>query len=215
MRVVLIGASAIAVAAAKTLLARGQDVVLIERDKGRIDGLAETLDCGFLHGDGSRPAILKEAAPGETDILLCLTDHDQDNILASLVARTLGFRRIVTKIEDPEFQHICAELALTDTIIPDLNTARTLVDLVAGQGGTDLSAAIRGEVRFFSFIAREEDAGKVGELALPKDARVALVYRGEEPVFAGPETELQAKDEVVVLTHSRNLPTLQKRWAAS
>lgn len=214
MRVVLVGASAIAIAVAKLLLKRHQDVVLIERDQSKIESLSDSLDCGFLQGDGSRPAILREAAPSETDVLLCLTDHDQDNILASLVARSLGFRRIVTKIEDPEYQHICAELGLTDTIIPDQNTARTLVDLVGGQAGSDISTAIRGEVRFFSFIAREDDQGKVGDLELPKEAQVALIYRGDEPIFAGPETDVQCNDEVVVLTHSRNLTALQKRWAA-
>lgn len=215
MRVVLVGASAVAIATARMLLASHQDVVVIERDKDKIDSLSNTLDCGFLHGDGSRPAILREAAPGETDVLLCLTDHDQDNILASLVARSLGFKRIVTKIEDPEFEHICAELGLSDPIIPDLNTARTLLDLVAGQGGSDLSAAIHGEVRFFSFVARAEDVVKVAELALPKEARVILIYRGEKTIFADPETDVQAKDEVVILTHSRNVAALQKRWAAT
>lgn len=215
MRVVLIGASSVAIATAKMLLKSFRDVVIIERDKARIDALSESLDCGFLHGDGSNPAILREAAPTETDLLLCLTDHDQDNILASLVGRSLGFRRIVTKIEDPEFQHICAELGLADTIIPDLNTARTLADLVAGQGATELSAAIRGEVRFYSFVARDEDAGTAGRIELPQGARIVIVYRGEDFLIADAKTKIAAGDEIVVLTHSKNLPKLQELRTAA
>jgi trk system potassium uptake protein TrkA len=212
MRVIIVGGSAVAVATAKLLLKDHHDVVIIERDKAKIESLSETLDCGFLHGDGSKPAILQEAVPTGSDLLLCLTNHDQDNILASLVGRSLGFRRIVTKIEDPEFEHICAELGLADTIIPDLNTARTLADMMTGKTSTELSGAIRGEIRFLTFIARDEDEGKVGKVSLPQGARIILIYRGEDTIFADTDTKILPKDEVVVLTHSKNLLKLQERW---
>jgi len=214
MRIVIIGGSAIAVATAKMLLNDHHDVIIIEREKAKIESLSASLDCGFLHGDGSTPAILGEALPSETGLLLCLTDHDQDNILASLVARSLGFQRIVTKIEDPEFEHVCAELGLADTIIPDLNSARTLADMASGKTAPELSAAIRGEIRFFSFIARDSDEKKVEDVSLPKDARIILIYRGAKIIFADPDTSLLQKDEVVILTHSRNLPKLRERWTA-
>lgn len=212
MRVVLVGASAVAVAAARILVSRHHEVVFVERDKQKIDGLAETLDCGFLNGDGSRPGMLKEAGPAQTDCLLCLTNHDQDNILASLVAKSMGFERIITKIEDPEYQHLCTELGLSETIIPDMNTAGTLADMVSSSETTDLSSAIRGEARFFTFVAGEEDEAPISELELPKEASVILVYRDKETFFATPDMALQARDEVVVLTHSKNLKKLESRW---
>lgn len=215
MRIVLVGASSTAVATAKILLSRHHEVVIVERDKAKIDSLAEILDCGFLNGDGSRPAILKEVGPSQTDVLLCLTDHDQDNILASLVGHSLGFKRIVTKIEEPEYQHICAELGLTDTIIPDMNTAGTLADLVSGQEATELSSAIRGEARFFSFVARPEDEAEVATVDLPDDASIVLLYRGDEPIFVRPKTKIKADDEVIVLTHSHNIKELEARWPSS
>ena len=63
MRVVFIGASSLAVVTAKLMRERGEEVVIIEHDKDHIDALTEELDCGFLHGDGSKPAILREADP--------------------------------------------------------------------------------------------------------------------------------------------------------
>ena len=212
MRVVLVGASSVAIATARILLGRHHEVVIVEREKAKIDSLAGSLDCGFLNGDGSRPAILKEAGPAQTDVLICLTNHDQDNILASLVGHSLGFARIVTKIEDPEYQHICTELGLSDTIIPDMNTAGTLADLVSGHDATEFSTAIRGEARFFSFVARTEDEGQVSSIELPKDANIVLIYRGDDTIFAGDDTKVVAGDEVVVLTHSRNLEKLGQRW---
>lgn len=212
MRIILIGASALAEATAEILLKRGHEVVVIERDKDRIDALAERLDCGFVHGDGTRPAILGEVSPESSDFLFCLTNHDQDNILASLVGRSLGFARVVTKIEDPEFDHICLELGLTDTIIPDQATARTLADMVAGQSMMELSTMIRGEVRFFSFVARADDAGPIAELDLPQPSKAICIYRDDDFVLPGEDTKLVAGDEVVLITHSKNLAKLAERW---
>lgn len=128
MRVVFIGASSLAVVTAKLMRERGDEVVIIEHDKDHIDALTEELDCGFLHGDGSKPAILREADPNGTNVLFALTDNDQANILASLVGRSLGFKRVVTKIQDAELEHICKELGLEDIIVPSRTIGRFLAE---------------------------------------------------------------------------------------
>jgi trk system potassium uptake protein TrkA len=186
--------------------------VIIERDKARIDALAEELDCGFIHGDGSKPAILREADPEHTDFLFCLTDNDQSNILASLVGKSLGFKRMVTRIEDPEFEHICIGLALEDTIVPARTIGRYLADMFAGNDLLELSAMIKDEARVFSFVVREEDADTIEALDLPKDSRVICCYRDGKFRLPEPGDKLRLDDEVVIITHSRNVPALEERW---
>ena len=133
MRAVFIGAGSLAVVTAKLIRERGEEVVIIEQDKERIDSLAEQIDCGFLHGDGSKPAMLREADPEHTDVLFALTGNDQANILASLVGRSLGFKRVVTKIEDVELEHICKELGLEDVIVPSRTVGRFLAERFAAK----------------------------------------------------------------------------------
>jgi trk system potassium uptake protein TrkA len=212
MRAVFIGAGAIAVMTARTLVKRGHEVVIIERDKDRIDALSEELDCGFIHGDGSKPAILREADPERTDFLFCLTNNDQSNILASLVGKSLGFKRMVTRIEDPEFEHICIGLGLEDTIVPARTIGRYLADMFAGHDLLELSAMIKDEARVFSFVVKDDDTGKISALDLPKDSRVICCYRDGKFMLPKPEDEVRVDDEVVVITHSRNVPDLEKRW---
>jgi trk system potassium uptake protein TrkA len=212
MRAVFIGAGAIAVMTAQTLIKRGHEVVIIERNKERIDALSEELDCGFIYGDGGKPAILREADPERTDFLFCLTGNDQSNIIASLVGKSLGFKRMVTRIEDPEFEHICIGLGLEDTIVPARTIARYLADMFAGHDLLELSAMIKDEARVFSFVVKEEEAGTIDALNLPKDSRVVCCYRDGKFRLPKPEDELRADDEVVVITHSRNVPDLEERW---
>ena len=212
MRAVFIGTGAIAVMTARILLKRGHEVVIIEQDKARIDALSEELDCGFIQGDGGKPAIQREADPDRTDFLFCLTGTDQSNIIASLVGRSLGFKRVVTRIDDPEFEHICIELGLEDTIVPTRTIGRYLADMFAGHDLLELSAMIKDEARVFSFVVKEDESGSFESLDLPKDSRVICCYRDGKFRLPKPEDELQVDDEVVIITHSRNLPDLDERW---
>lgn len=213
MRVAFVGASKLAVMTARILLKRGHEVVIIEKDKARIDELSEELDCGFLHGDGSRPAILKEVGPKETDMLFGLTGNDQANIIASLVGRSMGFARVVTRIEDPELEHICTELGLTDNIVPTRTTSRFLADMAAGLDPLELSTMIKGEARFFSFVVGEAEEGPVEKLELPEKARLICYYRDGNFNLADSDTKIQKGDEAVVLTHSGNLAELRERFS--
>ena len=212
MRAVFLGAGSLTVMTARLLLKRGHEVVVIERDKARIEALSTDLNCGFLHGDGSKPAILREADPQETSMLFCLTGNDQANIIASLVGQSLGFSRVVTKIEDPEFEHICIELALEDTIIPARTTGLHLADMFEGQSPMEISTMIRDEARVFSFVTRDEDQGSIGHLELPDKTRVVCIYRGGKFIVAEDEVKIEVGDEVVVVTHRKNLPALEERW---
>ncbi|MGD2080678.1 MAG: TrkA family potassium uptake protein [Nitrospirota bacterium] len=213
MRIAFVGAGELSVMTARALIDRGNEVIIIEKEKDRIDDLSEQLDCGFINGDGSKPPILKEAGPESTDILFCLTGNDQVNIIASLVGRSMGFSRVVTKITDTELEHICTELGLTDTIIPTRTISRFLADMAAGRDVFELSTMLRGEARVFSFVAREEHGGKISELGLPGAARIICYYRDGEFHLAGGEGKLQKGDEVVVLTRGDALEELRERFA--
>lgn len=212
MRSVFIGASDLTLLTAQQLLKSGHEVVIIEKDKARLDELSAEIGAGYIHGDGSKPAILREADPAATDFLFCLTDNDQNNILASLVGRSLGYQRVVTRIQDPSYEHICIELGLTDVIVPNYTIARHLADMCAGQNPLELSALIKGDARIFSFVARAEDAGPLTELNLPENSQVIFYYRNEKFMLPETNTALQKGDEVVIIAHRKALSELEARW---
>lgn len=213
MRVAFVGAGEIAVRTAEMLVERGHEVIVIEKEEAVIDDLSERMDCSFLHGDGSRPEILKEVNPKDTDVLFCLTDEDRINIIAALVGRSLGFKRVVIRIQDPSFEDICRELGLDDTIIPSRTIGRYLADMVSGLDIIELSTIIKGEARFFSFtVTKDEDAGDAGRIELPEGSAMICYYRDGRFFLLERDSRIRKGDEVVILTHSKNLPALQERW---
>lgn len=212
MRIAFVGAGEVSVRTAELLIERGHEVILIEKDQERIDELSDTLDCSFLNGDGSKPHILEEVAPKKTDALFCLTNNDQINLIACLVGRSLGFKRVVPSIQDPEFELVCHELDLKDTIIPSRTISRYLADMVEGLDILELSTVIKAEARFFTFTVDKEKGKRVGDLDLPKDARVVCYYRDNRFSLADDDTKLDKGDEMVILTHSKNVGDLRDRW---
>ena len=212
MRIVFVGASDMSLAAARALIHKGHEVVIVENNKTKIEELSHQIDCSFLQGDGSRPEILREVNPTGTDILFCLTDNDPVNVIASLVGRSLGFKRVVASIVDAEYEGICRELGLEDTIIPSRTIGRYLEDMVSGAANVELSTAIKGDARFFTFAADESDVGTAEALELPDGARAVCLYRDGVFTLVDPDTKLRKGDEVVILTHSKNLAALQQRW---
>lgn len=213
MRIVIVGTTPEAVMTARLLIERGNQVVVIESDRAKIDELADELDCSFLHGDGTHPEVLEETDPKDTEVLFCLTDHDQVNILAGLVGQSIGFARVITSIQDPNFEAICGELGLQETIVPARTISRYLADLVEGLDVLELRTLLKGEGRFFSFkVKKREDTVKVDDLGMPKDARVVAIHRDGEFRLADGGTRLEREDEVVVVTHSKHLTELRERW---
>jgi len=213
MRIVLVGASALTVATARVLLDRKHDVVIIDKEQARLDELEEELDCGLMRGEGSRPSVLKEAGPESTDALLCLGEDDESNIIASLVGVELGFASVVTKIEDPEYQAICRHLGLTNIIVPDLEVGRSIGDMVEGEEKTSLSVRLKGDLRFFTFIAGKEQAVRCDQLDLPEHARVVAITSDERSAVGEPDTKINEGDEVVLIIDAKDAARLRKQFA--
>lgn len=213
MRIVFIGATGPAVESARALLENGHEVVIVEGGEERLQELEEMgLDCGLVHGDGSHPAVLSELGSGNTDFLFCMTGSDQDNILAALAGKQLGFERVVAMIEDPDFSGLCSELGLEDVLIPNQETANAVTDRVAGIESVDLAPLMKTGIRFFSFAARESEEGSVADLELPNGARVLAVTRADEAELAKAETLIREHDTVYVVCSQDQVKKLRESF---
>ena len=212
MRTAFIGSNSLTLATASLLLADGHEVIIVERDRNRIDELAERLDAGFIHGDGTAPDVLRDVDPENTGVLFCLLESDQTNLLAALIGRSLGFERVVPKVDQRQFQHIADELGLQDTVLPNQAVAMHLKDLLVGQKSLALSSVIRDDAAVFNFVAGAEETVPVDELDLPKRTRVVCVYRNERFRLPQEVRRIKEGDEVILICARDDLEALTERW---
>jgi trk system potassium uptake protein len=215
MRIVFSGAGPTTVIATRSLIKKNHEVIIIETDKEKIDALSENLDCSFLNGDAAKPDILKEVNPKKCDFLFCMTNSDETNIITSLLGRTLGFKRVVTSIENTELEDMCREIDLRDVIIPARSISRHIEEMVQGLDDIELSTLLKDDARFFSFIADKEDATEVSNLDLPEGTKCMYFYRDEKFSLVDEKTRFKKGDEIVLVTHVDNLRELNERWDAA
>lgn len=212
MRTAFIGSNSLTLSTAELLLDAGHQVLIIERDRERIDVLADRLDAGFIHGDGTAPEVLKDAEPENTDVLFCLLESDQTNILAGLIGRSLGFTRVIPRVNDPQFQRICSELGLDDSVMPNRAVATHLKELLAGEQSLELSSLIRGSGSVLSVVASGDDSGPLEDLPLPKYSRIVCLYRENQFLLPESTDRLEPGDELILVADRKALDQLEARW---
>lgn len=147
---------------------------IIERDQQRGEMLAATLTRALvLRGDGTDLELLESEQIGSSDVLICVIDNDERNLLASLLGRQLGARKIITRVSKP------ANLKLFE---------RVGIDVALSARGAAVAAVIHhiqgGKAHLLAVL--EEGQGKVVELVVPA---------GFDPVAL---RDLQAPAETIV-----------------
>ena len=216
MRIAFIGAGQFTVTACRSLIGDGHEVVIVEEDSERIREVEEMdLDCGLIHGDGSRPAVLEDLSPTNTDFLFCMSSSDQDNILAALAGKRLGFGRVVALIEDPDFGGLCAQLGLEDVLVPSQETANAVTDRVLGIQSADLAPLVEAGLRFFTFAAGESETGSPDDLDLPEDVHVVAVTCDGQADLADGKVQIREGAQVYLLCPRERVEELQERFNGS
>ena len=200
MRIVVAGASPLGRATAKKMIDAKKDVVLIDRDRDKLDELSDSLDCGLVHGDCTLPSTLREAGGDDPQVLFALTNSDEDNILSAVVGRSIGFQRVVPQIIKPELCAICEELELKDVITPHETVAASLVDAIDDAKNPDHASSLTGDLRLAEYTISGRLEGKTIDELDDLSAYVIAVRRGDVEQMRGEAGVLQAQDTLILIT---------------
>ncbi len=199
MRIVIVGASRFGVATAEQLVDAGHEVVMVDRNGGRLAELSEDLDIGLLEGDGSLPSVLRDAMGDGADALILLTNVDDVNILAALVGRSVGYPRVVPQIVRRELLAVCEELGLENLITPHATVARSIVRTLESRHDAALDLRARRGFEVLGYRVGAAHAGqRIDALDLPAETRVIALTRQEEDRLVEPGTVLEEGDQLIV-----------------
>jgi trk system potassium uptake protein TrkA len=201
MRVIIVGASPLGVNLAQILIKRAQEVILIERNAEKAAELAEMLDCTIIHAEGTRPDILEKADIANANAIVACTDHDQDNILIGLIARTHGVPEIILRTDDVQFLAVAKKIGFHHVVNPPHTTSIIISDALRGVDTIELSTLMRGDMRFRTVIADGKQAGKrLSEVPLPNETAYIGLYRNERFLIYTADPQVENGDEILVVT---------------
>jgi len=216
MHITILGASRFGVATAQHLIDEGHEVVLIDRDRARLDELADELDCGMVCGDGTLPSTLRDAYGDGSDALVALTNEDDVNILAAVVGRAVGFDRVIPQIVRPELLTVVEELDLDDVITPHDSLAKSIVGSLTEHAEVDADLSLHRELRLVHHIVPQAFDGRtIGEIDLPEGVRPVAHSGRERENLAENDVKLARGDKLIFVTKKEATGKLTKIFRES
>jgi trk system potassium uptake protein len=107
MYTVVVGAGKVGWNLARELIAKGNELTLVEADRQRYGTVEEELEHAVQFGDGSELWVLERAGIERADMVIAVTGDDEDNILICQVAREkYGVERVIARCNNPRnLQH--------------------------------------------------------------------------------------------------------------
>lgn len=201
--VMVLGAGHIGEMIAKQLSKLNVNVKVIEKDKDLCLQLSEKTDNAVtvVNGDGRNVDFLLEEGIKDYDAFVALTNSDEANVLACVVAKKFGVARTIAEIENIEYIHLAEDMGVDAVINKKLITAGRIfkftlsdkVRFVRYMSGTD-AEVIEYTVAPGSKITK----ASLKETDFPKNAIIGGVIRGSESLIAVGDTKIEAYDRVAV-----------------
>ncbi len=113
MYIIIAGCGRIGSTLAQELIDEGNDLVIIDRDKGKLDSLGSGLNATRILGIEYDIDILKEAGIEHADMFLALTQNDSVNITSCQVAKNVfNVKKVIAKVVDANKERIYISLNL-------------------------------------------------------------------------------------------------------
>ena len=203
-RLVLIGGGNIGLELARSIEERHSYVQLkvIEYDKVRAERVAQTLRRSVvIHGDALEQDILAEANVGTAETVITVTNDDEVNILAALLAKKQGCARAITLINSTSYAQLLPGLGVDTVVSPRAITVSTILQHVrrgriraAHSLADGVGEVIEAEVLETSGLA----GSRIREAGLPDGVVIGALVRNGAFVVPRGGTVIQAGDLVVL-----------------
>jgi len=200
MRYVIVGCGRVGSALAKLLDSDGHEVIVVDENAGAFKRLGPKFRGHEVVGTGIDYDVLKRAGAASADGFVAVTNGDNRNIMAALIAqRMFKIKRIVARIYDPPRGQMYRELGV-QTVCPTTVGAKMIRDVLI-EAPWDNQSFDLGKVTALSAVVGPEHAGKrVGEIEQAGRIRVAAIRRDvNEVIVASSELVLQEGDELSVV----------------
>jgi trk system potassium uptake protein len=213
--VVIAGGGRIGRYIARDLTEKHHEVTVIERIASRCEELVAETDVLVIEGDACDVQYLEQAHTDRADAFVATTHEDDDNLVACQLARIeFDVRRSISRVNSPKnveiFEALGIEAVSSTRLISELLenefSVGELIHLTSLKGGRVGLVELRVPDGRGAPPSR-----RVEDLALPNEAILVCIFRGEETIIPHGSTTIEPGDEVVAMT----TPELEERLATT
>jgi trk system potassium uptake protein TrkA len=215
MYIVIAGGGKIGANLARSVLALGHEVTLIEQRRERFELLEEEFEHRALLGDATELFMLERAGLARPpDLVVAVTGDDEDNMIICQIAKErYGVEKVIARVNDPRNQPHFELLGVSPTVSATSIILGMIEHEVPEHGLVQL-LQLRNENLEIVEVQLDEDSpcvGKeIGRITLPAGSRLITVLRGGQYEMAEGSTQLKAGDQVLAVLEPGKEEELRK-----
>jgi len=218
-RVIIIGGGNIGLFLANLIEKEGTGVrtKIIELDPARAALVAERLEkTVVINGDALDRDILVEANVQNTETVVAVTDDDEVNILASLLAKRHGTKRAITLINNTGYAPLIASLGIDVALNPRASTVSSILQYVR-RGRIKGVYSLRDGMAEVIEAEALETSSLVGtplrEARMPVGVIVGAVVRDSEIIIPRGDTVIEVGDRVIMFALADAVRQVEKMFS--
>lgn len=214
MRIIILGAGKVGKALTQNLANEDHDLVVVDLNANKIDRMVNQYDVLGIVGNGATYDILLEAGVAETDVFIAVTESDELNILACLMAKKMGAKSLIARVRNPEYLKQRAfmrdQLGLSMIINPELEGANEIRRLLLFPSAFKIDTFVGGKIELAEFRLNKE--AKLNGLSLKElttisktNVLVCAIQRKDELLIPDGNVVLRENDRIYVSGGHRDL----------
>jgi trk system potassium uptake protein len=205
MYIIVIGGGKVGYHLSKALLDEGHEVLVIEKERSRIEFICSELGSVCLHGDGCEAATQAEAGAARAEMLIAVTGDDGDNLVACQVAKhRYKVPRTIARTTNPKNEALFRLLGVDVTV----NSTNVIMENIQQEVPTHVLTHLftiqdRGvEIVEIKIPADSQSVGKkIRDITLPSGSLLMLIMRRDQnPFVVNPDMVIQTGDQIIALT---------------
>ncbi len=209
MRIVIIGVGKMGKAIVKHVCNENHEVVAIDSDSSVIESVINEYDIMGICGNGVSYEVQETAGTDKADLFIAVTESDESNMLACLIAKKLGAKSTIARVRNFEYtkqiELMTGALEITRTINPELEAAREILRIIKFPEALKVDSFAHGNADLTEFFI-PEDSPLVGMSLMQINSKfstsilVGAVQRDKEVIIPNGRFVLNGKDKIYIIS---------------
>src|SRR5688500_10613606 len=203
MFVLVVGGGKVGYYLTRELIENGHEVVLMEKDRGRADEIADQIGSVVVPHDGCEGKYLAEAGANRADIVAAVTGDDEDNLVICQMAKHhFDVGRSIARVNNPKNEALFRHLGVDELISPTRMILGSIEQDIPVHELPHLAALGEGELEL-NAAHHQSGSPAIGrapkDLAIPEGCSLFAVIRDGIATPLRPDTLMLEGDKVIAI----------------
>lgn len=160
MKIVIVGAGEVGTHLARMLSKENHDIILMDDDPEKLQRISSQIDLLAITGFANSFKDLEDAGVSKADLFIAVTPFEDRNIVACLIAKDLGAKRTVARVNNGEFlneknRERITKFGVDEIIYPENLAAREIVNSIKQVGTREMIEFSDGKLTMMGIKIRE------------------------------------------------------------